>query len=587
MICKKCGAQLEDNSKFCGFCGTTIEEVPATDIFNMGAPVQPAEPAQPATPAPMPEAQPVNIEPIAPMPEAQPVNVEPIEPIQPVQPEIPPVSVEPIEPMQPEIPRVNVEPVQPTPQVVEPIQPINMNNGIVPPVETPSYSNDEPEEKKKSSLPIILIILILLGVGGFFAYKYFFNKPDKVVKGLVNKAYDKFETPLKKYDSKDSVLINSEFSMNTNIEGLEDLNGMRFNLITGMDYKNNKFEMGLAYLEDNNKILEALMYVLDKNAYAVLKDIYSDPIKLNTEEIDFEEITTQTTVSPEDMEYIIKRLKDIFLESLDMNDFKQSSDKITLNGSETKVKKISYTLTSEKLAKISNNMIDYILKDEELLNKLSEMTEFDIETLKEELKSSKTDMSDIDTSEDSETVKFDIYTKGVTDEFVGMDIEAPDNTTIQVRKNNDNTTINANLNGASIQLTIKSESKEKTTIDIKINVLTEEITGKAIIEEKEIDSKTTESKITFNMNYQEQEVGFTLNMKQQIGANIADIDVSNAKAMEELTGEEMTQIEQKIMEKLMNSKLYNLINGTMENLLEEMEQKSMYNDDLDYYNSAL
>ena len=43
-------------------------------------------------------------------------------------------------------------------------------------------------------------------------------------------------------------------------------------------------------------------------------------------------------------------------------------------------------------------------------------------------------------------------------------------------------------------------------------------------------------------------------------------------------------IEQKIEEKLMNSKLYRLINGTMENLLGSMEQE--YYDDYGYdYNA--
>ena len=417
MNCKKCGAPIENNSGFCGMCGTPVEPQmnAATDIFNMGAPVQPAEPAQPAAPV-----QPI-IEPVQPMPEVTPVQPV-VEPVQPSQPEI----IEPVQPV--------VEPIQPMPTLEsETIQQPNqlpimdMNNGGVPPVNTPAQPSSydiKPEKKKGSSLPIILIILILLGVGGYFAYKYFFNKPDKVVKGLVNKAYDKFEMPLKKYNDKtDSVLVDAELSINTNIDGLEDLNGMKFNLTTGIDYKNSKVEVGLAYLENNTKILEGMMYVIDKNAYMVLKDIYPNPLKLNTEEINFEEIASETTTAtPEDIEYITKRLKDIFLESLNMNDFKQSSAKITLNGSETKVKKISYTLDEIKTQKLMNNMIDNILKDETLVNKLSAIYNTDSETLKELLEDSKVELSD---STSDETIEIAIYTKGITDDFAGMDIELP------------------------------------------------------------------------------------------------------------------------------------------------------------------
>ena len=125
-------------------------------------------------------------------------------------------------------------------------------------------------------------------------------------------------------------------------------------------------------------------------------------------------------------------------------------------------------------------------------------------------------------------------------------------------------------------LTIKEESKEKATIDMKINVAGEEITGTATIENKEIDEKNSESKMIMSITYQEQTVGLTLNMKQQIGADIANVDITNAKAMEELTEEEMTQIEQIIMEKLMNSKLYNLINSQMQDTLGSMEDDYSY-----------
>jgi len=130
------------------------------------------------------------------------------------------------------------------PEMAQPVEPVNMNNGVVPPIDTnngmvpptPSY---EPEKKKHSALPAILILLIVVAGVAFCIYKFLFNKPDKVVKGLINKAYDKLEAPLKKYDSNnDSVLISADLTINTNFEGAEDLNGMKFNITSGIDYKN-------------------------------------------------------------------------------------------------------------------------------------------------------------------------------------------------------------------------------------------------------------------------------------------------------------------------------------------------------------
>ena len=164
------------------------------------------------------------------------------------------------------------------------------------------------------------------------------------------------------------------------------------------------------------------------------------------------------------------------------------------------------------------------MKNEALLNKLAEMSEIDIETLKESLQQSK--INSDENILDGEVITFNIYTKGLTDEFVGMDIEMPENSNMKIRKVDDITIISTNISGISTTFTIKSENEDKCTIDVKMTVAGEELTGLITIENKEIDEKNSESYMTFSINYQEQTVNLTLNMKEQIGTNIADIDIT-------------------------------------------------------------
>ena len=162
-------------------------------------------------------------------------------------------------------------------------------------------------------------------------------------------------------------------------------------------------------------------------------------------------------------------------------------------------------------------------------------------------------------STDDGTTTFNIYTKGIKDEFVGLDLELPENSNIKIRKEDNNTIISSNLSGMSSIFTIKEESKNKYTIDIKLNVLSEEVTGTITVENKPIDTKKSSSTIVANLTYQKQTIKMTFNMTQQLDAKIADINTKNAKKIEDISEEEMNQITQKIMEKLQKSKIYKSI----------------------------
>lgn len=146
MFCKKCGSQLLDNATFCGNCGTSLTEAPAT-AESPAAPVEaapaavevaPATPAEVAPAAPA-EAAPAPVEaPAAPV-EAAPAPVEaPVAPAAPVE-------------AAPAVPAAPVEAVPTAPVEAAPAAPA----APVAPVAAPA-APVAPKQKPKWLLPVII-----------------------------------------------------------------------------------------------------------------------------------------------------------------------------------------------------------------------------------------------------------------------------------------------------------------------------------------------------------------------------------------------------------------------------------------------
>ena len=161
MICKKCGANIEENSKFCGVCGEKVEEL-ETPVNNE---------LVEETPVVVPLIQP---------------EVESLE------------QTAVVEPIAPEI-NENVIPIveQPLEQtaVVEPVTPEPIANESVTLVEpTPEVNSAQvpvKEPKKKNKTGIFVVLGILLGVIAlalvYFAYNKTFNNPVKVLETALEK----------------------------------------------------------------------------------------------------------------------------------------------------------------------------------------------------------------------------------------------------------------------------------------------------------------------------------------------------------------------------------------------------------------
>ena len=491
MICKNCGAQLEEGSKFCAECGASVDSlqqsVNTVDNSVVSEPVQ-----------------------------SEPVISEPV-------------------------------------QVSEPVNSINNPNfgSVENNAGMESSSGFEEKHKKSFLVPVILLLVLAVIAGGVY---YYFNNKKRVVKNLINNAYEKFDslTFSDKVNLNQSVLMTGDLSINTNISELKDLNSEKLNYVLGIDSVNKKMELGASLEENGLKIIDVAMYMLDNTAYISLKDDFDKLIKVPVDEMeDIFATSSSMNLTEDDIKYITKAYKDILIDSIDSNDLVKSTATITLDGKDTKVTKLTYDMTSQKAAKLVNNIIDGTLNDSKLLDILSKATGLSVEDIKTQLSSSKI----TDTSSSSEKITFDIYTKGFNNSFVGMDIQG----IIQIRVNSDNVSIEAGIGSEKISLVIKTLSDDSCVIELNSSIGGEIIKGSLSITTKEVESNVIEGSIIFDLDYNGTTFNATSKFTEKLGADIADIDVSNAVDSESLTDEDMKKIEDNLGKKIMDSKLYKLI----------------------------
>lgn len=580
MICKNCGAQLEEGTKFCGSCGAKVEEEitpnaentqiidninPLADLttdLNKEVPANPVvEPVSPTdNVVPMDNSiadiNPADINPFVGMNTVD--NAVPAENTNPVEPTVAPVS--------PVDNGINV-PVEPAVAPVSPVVDNTVNNDAlnnaapaVSPVESSNAGSSEESGKKKKSFvgPVIGIILVLLIVGGAYLY---YTSPRRIVKNLINKAYSEARTVELVDFKKNTVLVTGDMSIKTNIVDFNRLNGEKINFTSGIDYTNKKMEVGLALEEQGVSLIDAAMYVLNNKAYASLKGDYDKLIEIDGVDVDelfksFDEMNT------EDINYVISASRDIIINSIDMGDFTKSSANITLDGKDTKVTKLTYEVTEARMYKFLNNVIDNIIKDKKLVGILAENTGMTNDEVIADLKDSKIDAS---TATSEQKVAIDIYTKGINNEFAGMDIAG----FIQVRKNKDNTTIEAGMGSEKVNIVIKKVNDDTTSVTCTLNMGGETVEFNATMSSKKVSDTNTTGSFSFTISSGSEYFTVEANFDEKLGVAIADIDTAGAVSAEEIPDADAERIASNIEKRFADSNIYRFIEEYSE-MLEEL-----------------
>ena len=445
-----------------------VPEAPVVSEVPVQPEISPA-PA-PVAPAPVPEAAPVS----APIPEA-PVAPAPVEPTPVPTPAPAPVAPAPVAPVTPapvsapvpEAPAPAAQPVAPTPDMGATIQQPGFTgvNPVAQPTEVPQtslgvqptiaptapltgdgnvafVSTGEPVKKKMSKGLLIGIIVgavaILAVLGYFVIYPMIAKslvKPKAVysntITGITKNINNTINTVLK-----DKFIYTVDFGIDSNIETFEEFGGYTYTGKFGIDPNNKLLEIGFGLKDSYENAYSSYVYVKNDNLY---NRVSTEESLLNSgsapEEINqiFEMFTQETTaLNNEDATYVVNKISDMLIGSIDEKKLSKEDTKITVNGKSINVINSKYVIDKATYIKTMKYILEELKKDDKFLEIIVTAEEVDLteDEIKDYIDEMKTDLEDgieyysKDVEEitefDDTVLTINIYTEGAND-FVGVE----------------------------------------------------------------------------------------------------------------------------------------------------------------------
>ena len=292
----------------------------------------------------------------------------------------------------------------------------------------------EPKVKKKSKTPIVvgvMVLLIALGALGYFVIypmvqSKFMSNPKNVFEATIKENVKNVNAMMDNVPITNA-LYDINFKFNTNISELSSFTGYTYGVKSGIDIDKKAMEASLYMIDGNNTNYFLNLYAKDNKAYAKFssRDQLIDLGAVASEE-EFNQTFAQLTelfneigVSNDDMQYLLTKTSDLFIESIDEKKLSQENTSIKINGTSVNVEKNTYVMDKDNAVRTALFMLDGLEKDEKANKLLTEFFGSDLKSIKDEINSSKDQL-------EMPTAKINIYTAGKKKDVVGYSIDVDD-----------------------------------------------------------------------------------------------------------------------------------------------------------------
>lgn len=446
------------------------------------------------------------------------------------------------------------------------------------------------EKKSKKGLVITLIIvliILLLSIGSFLFIKNkytassFLDQSSKNINTFINEVFKgitinkDYLDNIDKYD----VINDSNIKLTTASSELKDLNNLEIGLKTNQSLKNNYLDMDISLKQDTGTLTGTL--AIDNNKiYIDSKDIINKVLTTKSDEDLFGNVDEYTeklkSYAKYDIESIANNIVKYLFESL-----KEANLNTKYNGLNVIY---TYEINDTNKDKINDKFMKLVNEDKVLSDIINENNAITLENVKITIEVNmlnntvenftiKSDESEIkgvkiDKNKYKITSDEDEYEVEVTKEKIVINGKDENNNPAQAKiETSDNKAMLVyTTNDMSLDITINSEKKNTSNIEIKINSENIKTNGNLTITSDE-KNKTSEISGKLNLSYNDYSITLDIKNNGKYGNNlVTKKNYNNAIDIENVTEEDSLTITTNLMDKISKFKAYNFIQNLTDSI---------------------
>lgn len=446
------------------------------------------------------------------------------------------------------------------------------------------------EKKSKKGLVITLIIvliILLLSIGSFLFIKNkytassFLDQSSKNINTFINEVFEgitinkDYLDNIDKYD----VINDSNIKLTTASSELKDLNNLEIGLKTNQSLKNNYLDIDISLKQDTGTLTGTL--AIDNNKiYIDSKDIINKVLTTKSDEDLFGNVDEYTeklkSYAKYDIESIANNIVKYLFESL-----KEANLNTKYNGLNVIY---TYEINDTNKDKINDKFMKLVNKDKVLSDIINENNAITLENVKITIEVNmlnntvenftiKSDESEIkgvkiDKNKYKITSDEDEYEVEVTKEKIVINGKDENNNPAQAKiETSDNKAMLVyTTNDMSLDITINSEKKNTSNIEIKINSENIKTNGNLTITSDE-KNKTSEISGKLNLSYNDYSITLDIKNNGKYGNNlVTKKNYNNAIDIENVTEEDSLTITTNLMDKISKFKAYNFIQNLTDSI---------------------